>query len=50
MREDREQLLGGTIVVVVPYRPAASPPPLQDMDILHELCDYMSDETVRAFI
>jgi hypothetical protein len=53
LREDREQLLGGTTVVVEPY---LVPPPrcrlsriCQKLDILHELCDYMSDETVRAF-
>lgn len=53
VREDLGQLLGGATVVVEPY---LLPPPrchlsriCQKMDILHELCDHMSDETVRAF-
>ena len=53
LRDDRGQLLGGPTVVVEPYLVPPSRCRLsricQKMDILHELCDYMSDETVRAF-
>ena len=52
LSEDRKQL-GGATVVVEPYLVPPSRCRLskicQKMDILHELCDYMSDETARAF-
>ena len=53
LSEDRKQALGGPTGVVEPYLVPPSRCRLsricQKMDILHELCDYMSDETMRAF-
>lgn len=53
LSEDRKQPLGGATIVVEPYLIPPSRCRLsricQKMDILHELCDYLSDETARAF-
>lgn len=53
LSEDRKQPLGGATIVVEPYLVPPSHCHLsricQKMDILHEMFDYMSDETARAF-
>ena len=53
LREERGQPLEGSTVAVEPYLVPPSRCRLlricQKMDILHELCDHMSDETMRAF-
>jgi len=51
--KERKQSLGGPTVVIEPYLVPPSRCRLsricQRMDVLQELCGYMSDETVRAF-